>query len=267
MAVDHEFGGQHTDIKLSIVEKYLSAYSIALRGKFSQLWYIDAFAGTGARTVRHEAKPADLWDPEEPARIEQRHGSARIAIEVKPGFDLIVFVDSKPAHIAALNDLAAKHPGRSIVVVKDDANQAIRDLVRNQRWQSTRAVLLLDPYGMEVDWSTLEAVAKTKAIDVWFLFPISGLYRQATRKITSIDEHKQAALTRILGSEDWKAELYSDSGQSEMFGDDPRVRLEDVSGLEKYVRRRLQSIFPTVLKPLPLPVSRRPHFAVPLRVQ
>ncbi|WP_260694696.1 hypothetical protein [Rhizobium laguerreae] len=45
---DHEFGGQHTEIKLELVEKYLKAYSTALRQKFNSLWYIDAFAGTGS---------------------------------------------------------------------------------------------------------------------------------------------------------------------------------------------------------------------------
>ena len=57
---DHEFGGQHTEIKLSIVEGYLKSYATALRPKFKELWYIDAFAGTGARTVRTERRGADL---------------------------------------------------------------------------------------------------------------------------------------------------------------------------------------------------------------
>ena len=54
MPIDHEFGDQHTELKLSIVEKYLKFFTTALRGKFKELWYIDAFAGTGSRTVRYE---------------------------------------------------------------------------------------------------------------------------------------------------------------------------------------------------------------------
>jgi len=37
MAVDHEFGDQHTELKLSIVEKYLKFFTKALRGKFEEL--------------------------------------------------------------------------------------------------------------------------------------------------------------------------------------------------------------------------------------
>ena len=37
MPVDHEFGDQHTELKLSIVEKYLKFFTTALRGKFEEL--------------------------------------------------------------------------------------------------------------------------------------------------------------------------------------------------------------------------------------
>ena len=62
MKVSHEFGGQHTDLKLSVIEKYLSGYTTALRSQFSQLWYIDAFAGTGSRTVRTVTAGNDLLE-------------------------------------------------------------------------------------------------------------------------------------------------------------------------------------------------------------
>jgi three-Cys-motif partner protein len=141
MPVDHEFGDQHTELKLSIVEKYLKFFTTALRGKFEELWYIDAFAGTGSRTIRYEERAAGLLDAGEPERIERRRGSARIAIDVRPPFDFIVFIESKPSYAAALQELAANHPNRRIAVVKNDANDAIRSLVAANSWRSTRAVL------------------------------------------------------------------------------------------------------------------------------
>src|SRR3977135_2948180 len=125
-----------------------------------------------------------------------------------PPFDFIVFIDSKPAYVAALQELAANYPSRRIAVIKNDANDALKDLVAANSWKSTRAVLFLDPYGMELEWSTLEKVAATRAIDVWFLFSLSGLYWQATRELTDIDEHKRASLTRMFGSDAWEVELY-----------------------------------------------------------
>ena len=156
MPIDHEFGDQHTELKLSIVEKYLKFFTTALRGKFEELWYIDAFAGTGSRTVRYEERAAGLLDAGEPERIERRRGSARIAVDVQPPFDFIVFIENKPSYVAALQELAANYPNRRITVVRNDANEALKSLLAANHWRSTRAVLFLDPYGMQLEWSTLE---------------------------------------------------------------------------------------------------------------
>jgi three-Cys-motif partner protein len=261
-AVDHEFGDQHTELKLSIVEKYLKFFTKALRGKFGELWYIDAFAGTGSRTVRHDGRPAGLLDAGEPERIERRRGSARIAIDVNPPFDFIVFIENKPSYFAALQELVANHPNRRIVVVKNDANDALKSLIASNTWRSTRAVLFLDPYGMELEWSTLEKVAATKAIDVWFLFSLAGLYRQATRDLADIDEPKRAALTRMFGSDAWEEELYPKTVREDLFEglkEEPRHRAANVAGLEAYAKSRLETIFAAVLKPLPLPLHEKPQ--------
>lgn len=260
MAVDHEFGAQHTELKLSIVERYLKSFLTALRSHFRQLWFIDAFAGTGSRTVRVEARKGDLIDAPAPERVEQRRGSAKIAIEVTPPFDRLVFIDNKPSHCKALRELAKQHADRDIVVIEGDANRAIQSLIKQRRdWKSTRVVMFLDPYGMDVAWPTLEAIAETKAIDVWFLFSLSGLYRQATRNSGDIDASKRAAITRILGTNAWEHELYSDMGQTDMFGGQEKQRTADVRGLERYVKARLETIFPKVFDPLPLPVEQKPQ--------
>jgi three-Cys-motif partner protein len=106
----HEFGGQHTELKLQVVGKYLKQFATALKPHFPKLWYIDAFAGTGSRTVRHEARVGDLLDAAVPERIEQRRGSARIAIDVTPQFDTLVFMESKPLHYTALQRVGPTAP-------------------------------------------------------------------------------------------------------------------------------------------------------------
>ena len=115
---------------------------------------------------------------------------------------------------------------------------------------------------MQLEWSTLEKVAATKAIDVWFLFSLAGLYRQATRELSNIDEHKRAALTRMFGSDAWEQELYPKTMREDLFdgiSEEPRRRSADVAGLEAYARSRLETIFATVLKPLPLPLHKKPQ--------
>jgi len=258
LGISHEFGGHHTELKLSVVEGYLKAYTQALRPKFKSLWYVDAFAGTGSRTTRTTIGPTLLLD-REITLIDTRRGSARIAIDVKPHFDLLVFIEKNPAFVSELNGLAAMHSQRRIVVAQDDTNAALKSLVANNTWDDKRAVVFLDPYGMEVEWSTLEALASTKAIDVWFLFPLSGLFRQATRRLTDIDEHKRAALARMFGSSEWEEELYP-NGEPDLFGNSGERRRDlDPRGLEDYVRLRLETIFAKVLRPLPLPIDTKPQ--------
>jgi three-Cys-motif partner protein len=260
VSADHEFGSQDTDLKLSLVEAYLKQFTTALRGKFSELWFFDAFAGTGERTVRVAARDGDLFDEPTPESVERRRGSATIAIEVKPPFDRIIFVEERPSSIAALRALRNQHPDRQIEVIAGDANREIVEAIRRANWRRTRAVMFLDPYGMSVDWETLKAMAETGAIDVWYLFSLSGLYRQAARKAESIDENKRAAITRILGTDEWERELYAQPAQGNLLDNLGELqRTADVRGLEAYVRTRLQTIFSAVLPPAALPVNSRPQ--------
>ena len=253
---DHEFGGQHTDIKLAIVERYLKRYSAALHTWCDAVWYIDAFAGTGKRTVRVEARKGDLFENPAPERIEQRRGSAQIAIDIDPPFDRLVFMDAKKRHFEALCHLKDEYPDRNITVLRGDANSLIQQEIQWDGWRKTRAVMFLDPYGMEVEWKTLQMIAATRAIDVWYLFPLAGLYRQAARSFAKIDTTKEASITRMLGTESWKDELYSTISpqhSDDLLGmlddEEERQRNADVCGLEQYVRKRLKTIFPEVLEP------------------
>jgi three-Cys-motif partner protein len=254
-ASDHEFGGVSTDLKLSLVEGYLRAFTTALTGKFSDLWYIDAFAGTGERTVRLPGRDGDLLETPVEERLERRLGSARIAIQVMPPFNRLIFMDKNPRHCIALHELRASHPGRRIDIVEGDANEnIISGIRRRNNWKGTRAVMFLDPYGMSVEWKTLEAIRSTEAIDVWYLVSLAGLSRQAPLRADAMDENKRAALTRMLGTDDWETAWYQRMQREDLFGEveDGRVRIADVEAIETYVGERLRTLFPKVLPPLRL---------------
>jgi three-Cys-motif partner protein len=137
---------------------------------------------------------------------------------------------------------------------------AIQKIIREASWSRKRAVLFLDPYGMDVDWETLKAIARTKAIDVWYLFSLSGFYRQATRKLSKVDSSKRKALNRILGSSTWEEDLYPLRPKMRTLMDDlreiPRIRTKNVRALEAYMKVRLETIFGAVLEPLRLPRNK-----------
>lgn len=220
-----------------------------MQGKGFDLWYVDAFAGTGEVTKRIAA--AETLVGPIPETVERRKGSAQIAIEIEPQFDRLVFMEQKPTHVAALEALRAKYPARNITVHKGDANDLLKLADGWKGWKKTRAVVFLDPYGLQVDWATLEALAHTEAMDIWYLVSLSGLYRQATRDPAGICEVKRASLTRFLGTDDWEKAWYRPEAQPSLFGDDTDgfKRTNDLRVLEEFVAERFRTIFPRVTGP------------------
>ncbi|KQT61387.1 hypothetical protein ASG52_00400 [Methylobacterium sp. Leaf456] len=120
--------------------------------------------------------------------------------------------------------------------------------------------MFLDPYGMSVEFETLREIAATQAIDVWYLFPLSGVYRQAARSGRNLTPDKRAAITRILGTPEWESAFYGqDNRSNDLFaslddvgGSMDMRRTADVQAIETYVKKRLDSIFPHVSNPLRL---------------
>lgn len=181
----HSFGGVWTRIKLEALEKYLGAFNTALSKQCFTRIYIDAFAGTGRCDIKVDGEKTSI------------DGSARRALAANPAFHKFCFIELRPKKLAALNTLSAEYPGKTIEVIQNDANAALKTLCGQYQWRNERAVLFLDPFGMHVEWSTLEAIAKTGAIDVWYLFPYAGLYRQAAKNADALDGDKEASLTRV----------------------------------------------------------------------
>lgn len=263
--VKHRFGGPHTDEKLDRLRQYLTAFSTALKDQGFVRVYVDAFAGSGDRTQDLPALP--LLGPEhaEPIMLTVP-GSARLALEVEPPLDIFVLIENDPERYEALVQLKAEYSDREIQCHPADANDAVRKLCRNLPWRGSanvprgmRAVMFLDPYGMEVDWETVEAIAATEAIDLWYFFSLMGLYRQASLEKIAIDDTKRRRLNRVLGTSDWEEAWYgTPHGPTDLF-DDPAtsVRTADVNAIEAYVKKRLQSVFKgAVLDPLRIPNSR-----------
>ncbi len=261
--IDHEFGGISTELKLSMLNAYLKAFTTALSRKNYELWYIDAFAGTGERTVKFESSTATLFEEETDERIERFRGSAKLAIDVEPKFDRLFFIEKKQKFVLALNQLARDNSERKIEILHGDSNSEIRKLVSENDWRKKRAVLFLDPYGMNVEWSTLEAIRATEAIDVWYLVSLAGLYRQATRAEEALTTDKQSALTRMLGTDTWRVEWYKET-QRDLFDDIKKQRVANVDEIRQYVKIRLDTLFPKVLEPATLKHDTKnfPNFAL-----
>lgn len=234
---DHYFGGEHTRVKLAMLAKYLPAYTTALSKQPFRLHYIDAFAGTGL--CRIKAGTGDILIP----------GSARIALACEPPFHRLVFIEAKRRHAGALRSLKADHPHRDITVIPGDANDELPQALAQLDRRTDRAVTFIDPYGMEVDWNTLAGLRQF-VTDIWYLFPLSALYRQAATDAAGLDARKSAAIDRVLGTHDWYPALYRTAPQTDLFGGPAYdVRTAHVGAITEWVSARLRATFPGVAGP------------------
>jgi three-Cys-motif partner protein len=235
----------------------LEAFSVALQSQNFQRIYIDAFAGTGSRTETRAALPF-FGDGDVDAVEVTTKGSARIALETTPAFHSIVLIEQDAGKVQALKSVIAEYPAARAQPREGDANEIVQRICRRYDWhrERIRGVIFLDPYGMEVSWETVEAVAATEALDCWYFFPLSGLYRNAPKDVLALDDGKSANLTRVLGTDAWRRDWYEDrSRQYDLWGElipDER-RSADVDRIEEWVHDRLKSVFKgVVLKPLRL---------------
>lgn len=257
------FGGPWSLVKIDAVAAYLKAFNTALKfQKFDRI-YIDAFAGSGDFAYSTSGA-GPLFDQDEALRMHA--GSARRALETDPPFHRLIFIENDLKNIDSLQRLADADLGRRATVVPGDANGEVVRVCKQTSWQKTRGVIFLDPYGNSVEWTTLQEVASTN-LDVWYLFPLSGVYRNAPRDQEALTDDKRATITRILGTDEWEQRFYKPPPQSDRtLFDVPAAasrRTENVDGIEAFVKERLKLIFPLVEQPLRLlGPSKAPLFSL-----
>lgn len=242
-----EFGGPWTQTKLECVRKYMHAYRQALKNQPFELEYVDGFAGNGelALPALPSAQEAVLFDTEIRDASEYRAGSAKLALEVEPAFHRYLFVETRAKNVRQLDELCAAYPDRasSCRVVRGDANEVITEYCRGP-WAGRRALVFLDPFGAQVEWPTVEALGATKAVDLWYLFPLSGVLRMA-RKDGSIPDDWADRLDTLFGTRQWAEEFYRPSHQLSLFDGEPAglERTINPDRLRQFIMGRVQTVF------------------------
>lgn len=232
----HGFGGNWTEKKLEILEKYLDSYTTALKNQHFNLLYVDAFAGTGE--ISYKQSGAEGEDA-----FKFIEGSAKRALNVsdKP-FDRVVFVEKEGAYYKILKKLKASHPHRDIEVHHKDANAYLRDGLARLDWKNWRGVLFLDPFATEVEWDTIKVIAGYKALDMWVLFPVSAIMRMMPQSANPDEMVCAGKLNKIFGDDSWK-ELYSPDPQQGLWGGAKSIRNPGAQGVLRIYKDKLRGLF------------------------
>lgn len=265
--VAHRFGGVWTEIKLRALTEYLHFYQNALKNMNFETWYVDAFAGTGDRHA--EMTAGGILEGKPIEHVERiLDGSARKALNIKPPFSHYVFVELHRGRADVLRGLRTEFAS-DISVLPGEANEALRGLFSSSPWSDgptrsrQRGVVFLDPYGMSVEWATLEALAKHK-VDVWYLFPRKAVVQQLARDIRGVDEGKRRKLREIFGTDDWEQRLYdarpTQRGLFDQASEPTKDRIATAAQISAFARERLRTLFVYVSEPLPLIVRGSEFF-------
>jgi three-Cys-motif partner protein len=264
------FGDQHTVQKLETVQRYLQAYVTALKFQGFDLLYVDACAGSGSSMPKAQAKFEDESAQEKLLGLDERIadtdqiivGSALRALGVNPPFHQYLLNDVKKSNVEALRrairddfpDLASR-----VQLTQMDANEMLRNLCKSHNWKKTRAVVFLDPFGLQIDYETLVLLGKTQAVDVWYLVPVFAMYRQVDGS-GHINPDGGPRVDAALGTTKWRdVAAVEEDAPTDLFEQlQPKSRRAVTTAwFEKVARERIGAAFGGRVLDESLPLGRK----------
>ena len=231
--------GYWSEVKLEIVRKYAAAYSriLSRQASIKAHVHIDAFAGAGS----HISK----------ASKEVVAGSPVNALHIDPPFSELHFIDLKGGRAAELRRQAAGDA--RVTVHQGDCNKVLIDQVFPRcKWADfRRALCLLDPYGLNVNWEVLSTAGSMKSIEIFYNFMIMdanmNVFMRDPGKVTSAQVGRMDA---VWGDGSWKAAAYTMT--PDLFGHtEEKATNEDIA---EAFRERLEKVAGFAFVPAPMPM-------------
>jgi len=142
-------------------------------------------------------------------------------------------------------------PVHSIAVYHGDCNKILREQILPQLpYESKkRAIAFIDPFGMQFDWQTMEALAAVRTVESVLNFPVMAINRGVLRKNPKmISEIAKNRLDHFWGTTDWMVDLYEE--EQTLFG--PEKVKKQLSGKEfgRVFKKRPEEIFPRCFNPI-----------------
>ncbi|MFN7985391.1 MAG: three-Cys-motif partner protein TcmP [Vicinamibacterales bacterium] len=232
-------------IKHEIIDKYLSSYTTILKGQTSikRYVYIDAFAGAGVAV--------------EPSTEDLAFAGAARALQVEPPFSEYHFIERDPLKLSVLREVARLRPNAH-VHEGDYRDHLVKLLARCRYEQFARALCLLDPYGLSVDYELIEKIGQMRSVEIFFNFMIMGANRNVLWADPSkVSDSRRALMTKVWGTENWPDDVYQ--RQAGFFGDEI-VKGSNDHVIEAY-RKRLKA---AGFKYVPEPVAMRNSMNAPV---
>ena len=190
--------GPWSEVKIDIVRRYAKAYSDIMK---SQKWlrdyaYVDGFAGAGKHISRKTRLEVD--------------GSPAAVLRVDPPFPTYHFVELDAERAGLLHSLDSIRPGRVTIHDGDANDKLLNEILPLFSYESRRrALLLLDPYNIGIDWRVTELAGKLRTIDLFLNFMVMDANMNVLRLDPGSVRADQAARMDIFwGDGTWRETMY-----------------------------------------------------------
>jgi three-Cys-motif partner protein len=184
---------------------------------------------------------------------EQIEGSPTRALKIAPSFDHFYFIDLNKDKTDYLQKQCEGHG--NVEIVNDDANLYLRKLLPSIRYDLfNRALCVLDPYGLHLDWEVIELAGKSRAVDLVLNFPVMDMNRNAIwRQPERAPPEGIERMNRFWGDESWRQAAFAESPQRNLFGDVKEEKQPNRAIVNAF-RDRLKKVagFEYVPEPLPM---------------
>ena len=256
MGKQAKFYHQDTEKKLLAVENYLKSFLSVMKNQNFETIYIDAFAGSGTLPINNDIGFLD-------GSIDAGDfvlGSAARALALGQKFTRYIFVEEQKSKIDELKAFVATNSGtiQNVDILTGDANDELMKLCPMLKKPNVRAVVFLDPFGNQVGWDLLHALAETQHVDLWYLFPsMLGVYRQIGNVAAKMEPNKEKSLDRLFGPNDWRGAFIKRTTTKDLFGDhESESKVANVEDITRFKIQCLKTIFKGGVSDSWLPLGR-----------
>lgn len=257
----NSWGGPWTDKKLDAFAKYVRSYLKIMKNfPYWKTIYFDGFAGSGTREKKeHSNFMEQLQITDEEENVYQ--GAAERVLNIEHySFDYYYFIDKNKESIDQLGlKLKEQFPNKCIENRNGDANFELKKLAKALRTKKYAALVFLDPFGMQIDWSSIAELKDTRS-DVWILVPTGVIVNRLLDRAGSLKNSSKLESFFGLSAEEIKKHFYSENVVENLFGEEEEIITKVSQPIKKIAQlyaQRLKTIWSEVtMEPLVLKNSK-----------
>lgn len=224
-----DWGGPWTEKKLEAFSKYVWSYLKILKSQPQwQTIYFDGFAGSGERKTSN-AEAEELYKQLSLTAEEENvyKGAAERVLTLDDGllFDFHYFVDARERSLKKLKaklDILPNSKNTSLNFKAGDCNRWLGELATALKKKKYAALVLLDPFGMQINWDSIAALKGTRS-DIWILVPTGVIINRLLYRNGQLEHVEKLHSFFGLSEQEIKKEFYKTEIKPNLFGGEDEI--------------------------------------------